>query len=383
MPTILHICSAFFNTNLYVNLVRSLDKLGVNQIIYVPLKYGENYDKLQEIEKQFKAFENTTLVYSVILKKSMRVLYHLKIKTILNDIESKIDLSMIDIVHSHFLYSNGGVAFEIKKKYNIPYISAIRNTDVNIFYKYFINLRLYAKEMLKASESIIFISPSYQNFLKKSTFRGYENEFTKKTKVIPNGIDTFWLNTTVKPRDLNKGEIRFLFIGVLDSNKNIEGAISFLKNIEKTYKLKIKFTIIGPETKKSSNILKLIKTNNWIDYLGPVYEKETLKKEFNKSDFFIMLSKKETFGLVYIEAMSQGLPIIYTKNQGVDGYFKEGHVGVPINILDLKLETSKIRALLNNYSKISNTAIVESKTFNWEAIANKYCKIYKGILNIQ
>ena len=83
MPTILHICSAFFNTNLYVNLVRSLDKLGVNQIIYVPLKFGENYDKLQEIEKQFKAFENTTLVYSVILKKSMRVLYHLKIKTIL------------------------------------------------------------------------------------------------------------------------------------------------------------------------------------------------------------------------------------------------------------------------------------------------------------
>ena len=40
-----------------------------------------------------------------------------------------------------------------------------------------------------------------------------------------------------------------------------------------------------------------------------------------------MPSRYETFGLVYGEAMSQGLPIIYSKGQGVDGYFKEGTVG--------------------------------------------------------
>lgn len=40
-----------------------------------------------------------------------------------------------------------------------------------------------------------------------------------------------------------------------------------------------------------------------------------------------MPSHKETFGLVYAEAMSQGLPIIYTKNQGFDGQFPDGYVG--------------------------------------------------------
>ena len=40
-----------------------------------------------------------------------------------------------------------------------------------------------------------------------------------------------------------------------------------------------------------------------------------------------MLSIMETFGLVYAEAMSQGLPIIYTKGQGFDEQFDEGKVG--------------------------------------------------------
>ena len=35
-----------------------------------------------------------------------------------------------------------------------------------------------------------------------------------------------------------------------------------------------------------------------------------------------MASFKETFGLVYFESMSQGTPLIFTKGQGIDGYFE-------------------------------------------------------------
>lgn len=44
---------------------------------------------------------------------------------------------------------------------------------------------------------------------------------------------------------------------------------------------------------------------------------------FAESDIFVMVSHSETFGLVYIEALSQGLPILYTRGQGIDGTLKE------------------------------------------------------------
>ena len=43
---------------------------------------------------------------------------------------------------------------------------------------------------------------------------------------------------------------------------------------------------------------------------------------------FAMPSFNETFGLVYIEALSQNLPILYTKSEGIYKYFEEGHFGI-------------------------------------------------------
>lgn len=51
--------------------------------------------------------------------------------------------------------------------------------------------------------------------------------------------------------------------------------------------------------------------------------KKQLREAFSISDIFVMPSKPETFGLVYVEALSQGLPILYAKGEGFDGYFDE------------------------------------------------------------
>src|SRR5699024_12238501 len=50
---------------------------------------------------------------------------------------------------------------------------------------------------------------------------------------------------------------------------------------------------------------------------------------YRENDIFIMPSFSETFGLVYPEAMSQGLPVLYTKGQGFDGQYEDGYVGYP------------------------------------------------------
>ena len=77
--------------------------------------------------------------------------------------------------------------------------------------------------------------------------------------------------------------------------------------------------------------------------------------------------------------MSQGLPIIYTKNEGVDGYFKEGSVGYAVNPDDINDMTEKIKLMSSNYAKMSENAAKESQRFSWDRVSDQYLDIYEEI----
>ncbi|ARV09691.1 hypothetical protein BTO05_08560 [Winogradskyella sp. PC-19] len=377
--TILHICSDFCYTSLYFNLVKALDKKGVIQVVYVPLKRGRSCDNKEQLEAEFKSLKNVTFIFSSILSKDLRFRYFTKISKVFKDIESKVDLGSIDNVHAHFLYSDGGVAYKIGKKYGIPFITAVRNTDVNVFYKYFIHCRFYANKILNKAKNIIFISPAYLSFLENKTFSKNINELQQKTKVIPNGISDFWLDSDKKENNIKSLKtLKFIFVGELSENKNIHETIHFLNQFKNKRNIDINYTIIGPESDYTYEILSLEEKHDWVNYLGPIYDKLRLKDLFRGADVFVMLSKAETFGLVYVEAMSQGLPILYTKGQGIDGFFLENEVGAAIDIKNLSSEVSKIDSVINNYISMSKKAIEHSKNFNWADISEKYLELFKS-----
>ena len=94
------------------------------------------------------------------------------------------------------------------------------------------------------------------------------------------------------------------------------------------------------------------------------------------SDIFIMPSILETFGLVYAEAMSQGLPIIYSTGQGFDGQFKNGVAGYAVNCFDYRDISHKIVDLYKNYQQFSERCVSLVDKFNWLPIANAYKRIY-------
>ncbi|MBO1910409.1 glycosyltransferase family 4 protein, partial [Microvirga sp. 3-52] len=106
---------------------------------------------------------------------------------------------------------------------------------------------------------------------------------------------------------------------------------------------------------------------------------EKLRALADESDVFILPSYKETFGISYVEAMSRGLPIIYTRGEGIDGFFPEGVVGYssyPDDVYDM---AESIDLIQNSYTEISNNCIQESKRFNWHDIANEYRALYEAV----
>ena len=137
------------------------------------------------------------------------------------------------------------------------------------------------------------------------------------------------------------------------------------------------FTIVGKikDRREYQHIIKYPYTR----YMS-FQSKESLIKLYRNNDIFIMPSHYETFGLVYAEAMSQGLPVIYTRNQGFDQQFKEGEVGYSVNDKKPDELSNKIQLICNNYKKISENSQNMSKKFKWSEIAQVYMNIYKSII---
>jgi glycosyltransferase involved in cell wall biosynthesis len=94
----------------------------------------------------------------------------------------------------------------------------------------------------------------------------------------------------------------------------------------------------------------------------------------------VLPSITETFGLVYPEAMSQGVPVIYSKGQGFDRQFQEGTVGYHVDPKNPTEIANKIIKITNNYDVISRNCSAMVVRFDWRKIEYSYLKIYKEIV---
>ncbi|WP_024621022.1 hypothetical protein [Metaclostridioides mangenotii] len=141
---ILHVCSYYITSKLYKNLVEKLEEEGFYNEVYIPINS-------QSFEHKYigKKSDKTNYIYSNCFNKIDRVSFNLKNNKIYSDLNKKVDLDSIDVVHAHSLFVNGYVAYKLKRDKNIDYIVAVRNTDVNTFFKKMIHLRKLGIDILK------------------------------------------------------------------------------------------------------------------------------------------------------------------------------------------------------------------------------------------
>jgi glycosyltransferase involved in cell wall biosynthesis len=117
-------------------------------------------------------------------------------------------------------------------------------------------------------------------------------------------------------------------------------------------------------------------------FLVDYKQKEDLCLAYSKADIFVLPSIHETFGLVYAEALSQGLPIVYTAGEGFDGFYKNGEIGYGIDALDIEDIADGIESVINNYAYLAQnvTKLSLNDSFEWNHIAKRYLEIYNSIL---
>lgn len=367
MAKVLHICSYYIGTKLYQKLFDSLEKLKIEEDAYVFV------DKKHETKQELPSNVYISKCYN----KFDRLFFHIKHTKVLKDIKSKLEIKIYDIMHAHSLFSNGYIAYKLYQKYDIPYIVAVRNTDLNLFFDKLIHLRPMGVNILRNAKRVIFISEPYKKYtIDKFIPEKFKKEIESKSVVIPNGIDQFWLNNKFKDRIRpQNNKLKLIYAGSINANKNIHTTTKACELLIKQG-YEVSYKIIGKIADKKYN--DFINKYSFIKYI-PYCQKEDLINHYRNSDIFVMPSKYETFGLVYAEAMSQGLPIIYTRGQGFDGQFDDGEVGYSVQYDSAEEIVDRVKDILDKYEIISRNCIKKVDRFDWDKIAKEYIDIYKGI----
>lgn len=370
---ILHISNGYADSKVHSNLTRILDQMGNEQTVYCPVRSEDDLGKYQFEGK------NIRFVYSNCIKSWYKYVYHIKAAKLYADMKSKIDISRFNIIHAPTFFSDGAQAYKAFKEFGVPYVVAVRTTDISVF----IERKLYhtwsmGKKILLNAERVYFVSSAGMDWLKKTKFgKSIWHEIEHKCEVRPNGVENVWIENINKERCESH---KICYVGTFMPRKNLKRvieAVSLLKH-QKGYE-DLSIRIIGGGADKDNTIKNLIDEHpDYIEYLGKIYDKQKLISAMRECSLFAMPSVHETFGLVYVEALSQGLPVIYTKKDGIDGYFDES-VGIAVDPYSVEEIANAIKTIIDNSEDYGNSH-VDFDMFNWNKIADKYLADYKKIL---
>ena len=293
------------------------------------------------------------------------------LKTILKVIR-KNNISF-DIIHAHYTWPPGAVAVELKKDFNVPVVIT-EHTSITL-HKASKRKDPYYFKAWKESDAIIRVNKKDVPLFKK---------YNKNTVNIPNGFDEkkFYRMDKDKCREkLNLPQDRkiILTIGNLVEIKGHKYLIEAMKEIVKKRRNILCLVIGSGNLKKMlENQIEELKLKEFVKLLGGKPHNE-ISIWMNACDLFVLPSLNESFGVVQIEAMACGKPVVATKNGGSEEIITSKDYGLlcePANPEDL---AEKI--LIGLDKKWDRNKILNySKKFMWSEIAKEIIDVYKRVL---
>lgn len=189
--------------------------------------------------------------------------------------------------------------------------------------------------------------------------------------IINNGIEISSI-----PRTPQLAEVKTIgFVGRFVKTKGITTLLGAFSEIQAKYpKINLLFRGTGPEKDRIYEFIKKHELENRISIEGPVIELENIYKNI---DILVLPSTSdEGFGLVLIEAMSLGIPVIASDYGGITDIVKHNQNGLLYKLEEQSELANQIELLIQDFelrNELINNALTDIKTkFNCEIMVNKY-----------
>ena len=276
-----------------------------------------------------------------------------------------------DVIHAHFLNA-AVIAADLSEREKIPLVITEHSSKMNqtIVSKHDIDRAKYA---YSKAERIISVSKSLCDMIKYHT--GFESS------ILPNIVDLDTFNYQGSKKNMAE-EFVFISVGNLIKTKGFHLLIDAFSEVIKIHpNCILKIFGGGSEYNLLLRQIKEKKIEDKITLLGR--QKRTLiAEEFSKSNVFVLPSMTETFGVVYIEAMASGLPVIATQCGGPED-FVNNEIGILVPVNNVEALVNAMLDMMQNYEKYDRNAIsiYTKESFSPKKIAGELIEIYQNIIN--
>ena len=304
-----------------------------------------------------------------IQEKYISNLYYKVIKKQIEE-DKKVGLVPPDILHAHVSHSCGYYCLKTADKLGLPlivtehYSGLLLGTATSREHQ-------RVKETIEKSNGFIFVGSNFQKKLCEKL------KIKKTTYVIPNMVDSFFFEE-IKAEETKKQPFTFLVACHLKKNKSVDLVINAFHNtFQKQEPVRLIVAGDGEELQALKKLVANLREEDRISFYGK-YSRQQGKELFSTANAFVLTSKVETFGIVYLEALASGIPCIATKGQGGDDIINDTN-GFLVEYGDESQLCLAMRQLYENRNRYNKDLIQKDcqARFSEETICKRLENIYK------
>jgi phosphatidylinositol alpha-mannosyltransferase len=233
------------------------------------------------------------------------------------------------------------------------------------------------KKWFKRLHGRIAVSQPAKDFINKF----YPSEY----EIIPNGVDVNYFCPDVKPLpEYQDGKINILFLGRMEKRKGLE----YLLKAYRLFKPDIpncRLIIVGPGTRLRSKYARMAAESGLSDiiFTGHV-DYKILPRYYKTADIFCApATGHESFGIVLLEAMATGKPVVASNISGYATVVNDGIEGILVPPKQEVPLAQAIATLIKDESlrkRLGENGLKRSASFSWEQVSRRVMNYYLNIL---
>lgn len=368
-----------YMSNIFVKKqVEALKKYFNNIFVTIPFPSGLEYKRRREYKDYY--FDNVKVsfirylnpIFPLTWKCFRKIWIHLEAKALLNYlVKENIEFNLI---HAHYTWPSGAVALELKKYFNVPLVIT-EHAHISL-YPFIKKKDKIISNIWNETDAIIRVNKSDIPLFSTLVPRN-------RIFYVPNGYNSDKINYI--PRNIARKQLGLpLDVKILFNLANLypyKGQKYLIEAIKEIVKIRKNILCIiggsGPLKRALSNQIKASNLEEHIKLVGSIPHNEVIYW-YNAADIFILPSLRESFGIVQLEAMACGKPVIATYNGGSEEIIISDKYGLLCEPADPKDLAKKILIALErewDHEKI----IKYAQQFTWENIAKNILTVYKKV----
>jgi phosphatidylinositol alpha-mannosyltransferase len=237
---------------------------------------------------------------------------------------------------------------------------------------------LFLKKWFRRLDGKIAVSKPAKDFISKH----FPGDYT----IIPNGVDLEHFSPKVAPIEKFKdGKLNILFVGRQEKRKGVNYLLGAYKKVRKEIG-NCRLILVGPSTRWSRSYEKQVKRRGLKDIIFVGYvSQEDLPRYYQTADIVCSpATGRESFGLILLEAMAMGKPIVASN---IDGYASVVSHGVEALMVPPKNKRMLAQALISLASdaklrqEMGARGKLKAASYGWDHIAQQVMEYYQTVLN--